>query len=920
MTSAHRLHERCAASALASAPFALAGTERRYERARPFVVRHTFLDLSLDLTKKSVTGTARLSVARMVEGAESIDLDAIGFELSAVRVIGARGARDAEYEYDGARLRVHGLVESELTLEVSYRAVPRRGLYFLSPDAKVRDRPVQVWSQCQDEDARYWFPCHDKPHIKMTTELRVTVPKGFVALSNGEPVETGASGGSTFHFKLDKPHPSYLVTLVVGKFEIVEDRPAVLEDGREIKVVYYVPQGRRGDAKRSFGQTPRMIELFSRTTGVPFPWSRYSQVVVSDFVFGGMENTTATTMYEHVLIDQRAELDISSHDLVAHELAHQWFGDFVTCRDWPHAWLNEGFATYFEHIEREDRLGRDEYDYGVATDLDTYLSEAGGRYQRPIVCREYHEPIDLFDRHLYEKGGLVLHMLRRRLGDKAFFAGVKHYLSAHAHGSVETVDLQRALEHSSGASLDRFFDQWVLRPGHPDLKVKVGYEDGLLTVSVKQSQKGNDVATFDFDFEIEVQTADGELSRHKKHVTTSHDSIALKLPKRPSYVGVDPEMRVVGALTLEVPNDMLKNQLSQGSSARLRWAAADALAKKPDITSVAALGRSLGNEEEAWMVRVEAARALGKTRLPDAQEVLVEHTGVKHPKVRRAVASALGAYKNETSVKALLPLVKKDASFLVESEAARALGKTRQPAALKPLLGMLDRESWADVVRQGALDGLGALRDEGGLPAVREYTEYGHPTRGRRAAISALAELGEGKHTREALEALLDDPDPHLRIEVVNALLRFADPKSRGALRRALEHELDGRVVRRLREALRDLHDGSAEKKRVHDDIESLRNELSELKHRLSELEEKKKANDADAKPTSAAKSAKPSKPPKAAKPAPSAKPAKPAPSAKPAKPAPSGKPAKPAPSGKPAKPAPSSKPFPKKKTKARRR
>ena len=847
MTSAHRLHERCAASALASAPFALAGTERRYERARPFLVRHTFLDLSLDFDERSVTGTARLSLARVVEGAETIALDAIGFELSSVRVIGATGARDVAYEYDGATLRVHGLVESEVTLEVSYRAVPRRGLYFLSPDAKVKDRPVQVWTQCQDEDARHWFPCHDKPHVKMTTEIRVSVPKGFVALSNGEPVETkagkNAGSASVFHFKLDKPHPSYLVTLVVGKFDIVEDRPAVLEDGREIKVAYYVPQGRRGDAKRSFGQTPRMIELFSRVTGVPFPWSRYSQVVVSDFVFGGMENTTATTMYEHVMIDARAELDVSSHDLVAHELAHQWFGDFVTCRDWPHAWLNEGFATYFEHVEREDRLGRDEYDYGVATDMDTYLSEAGGRYQRPIVCREYHEPIDLFDRHLYEKGGLVLHMLRRKLGDSAFFAGVKHYLSAHAHGLVETVDLQRALEQSSGLSLDRFFDQWVLRPGHPELKVKVSYDDELLTVSVKQGQKGNDATIFDFDFEIEVQSADGEITRHKKQLTSAQENLVVKLPKRPSYVGIDPELRVAGSVALDVPNDLLKNQLEHGSSARLRWAAAEALAKKPDITSVAALGRALGNEEELWMVRAEAARALGKTRLPDAQAVLAERTQVKHPKVRRAVASALGAFKNETSLKALLPLAKKDASFLVESEAARALGKTRQSAALKPLLGMLERDSWGDVIRQGALDGLGALRDEGGLDAVRVYTEYGHPTRGRRSAISALAELGEGKHTREALEALLEDADPHLRIEVVNALVRFADPKSRGALRRALDHELDGRVVRRLREALRDLGDGSGERKRVNDELESLRNELSELKHRLSELEEKKKAS-----------------------------------------------------------------------------
>jgi aminopeptidase N len=191
-----------------------------------------------------------------------------------------------------------------------------------------------------------------------------------------------------------------------------------------------------------------------------------------------MENTTATTLYEHVLLDARAALDVSSNDLVAHELAHQWFGDYVTCRDWSHGWLNEGFATFFEHVEREARLGRDEYDWGIAGDLDAYLGEANGRYTRPIVCRDYQAPIDLFDRHLYEKGGLVLHMLRRELGDELFWRGVTHYLDRHAHGIVETNDLMRAFEEVSGTSLERFFDHWVYRPGHPDLRVKIAWEDG----------------------------------------------------------------------------------------------------------------------------------------------------------------------------------------------------------------------------------------------------------------------------------------------------------------------------------------------------------------------------------------------------------------------------------------------------------
>jgi aminopeptidase N len=854
----HRLHERCAALGAASGTFTLAGTERQYERSRPFRIDHLALDLTLDLKQKAVEGTATLDVERIAPDADRLVLDAIGFQIRSVRLLPGRGTA-LDYVYDGEQLEILGLEgRTGARIEIAYRAVPQRGLYFLAPDAKVKDRPLQVWSQCQDEDARHWFPCHDKPHVKMTTELTVHVPAGFVALSNGVLAgsETPKTKGKswTYRFKLDKPHPSYLVTLVVGQFAIVNDRDAKLADGTKVPVAYYVPPARKADALRSFGETPRMIELFSRLTGAPFPWPRYSQVVVSDFVFGGMENTTATTMYEHVLLDARAALDIASHDLVAHELAHQWFGDFVTCRDWSHAWLNEGFATYFEHVEREDRLGRDEYDYGVLTDVESYLSEAGSRYSRPVVCRDYAEPIDLFDRHLYEKGGLILHMLRRDLGDEVFFAGIRKYLAEHAHGIVETNDLMRALEAVSGRSFERFFDQWLFRKGHPELKVKISYEEGLVIVHAKQAQRGNDVTTFAYELEVEVVTKSGERTRHRKHVSQTEDALVIALTERPAHIAFDPELRVIGDISVEAPFDMLRDQLARGSSAASRVAAARALAKKSDPDTLEALEKSLANEREGWMVRAEAARALGKTGADGALEILVEATSVKNPKARRAVMSALGAFRDKKAFAALKPHARRDASYLVEAEAARSLGKTREPGAFADLKTMVGRKSWGDVVRIGVLDGLSALRDEQAVPIALEHSRYGHPARGRRAALSALATLGEGRRVREHLELELADKDPHLRIEAVHALVVLGDTKARGALRRALDKELDGRVKRRLREALRELGDGAAERKRVNDELETVKNELNELKARFARLEAKAAAKKpaAEAKPKAA--------------------------------------------------------------------
>jgi len=843
---AQRLHSRCACSS-AGSPFALAGTERKYERSRPFSIPHLFLDLALDFETKSVTGSATLDFERVAASASELSLDAVGFQIESVRLSTGKAFADTPFDYDGDTLTVRGLDGVDAgKVEIRYRATPRRGMYFLAPDAKVKNRPKQVWTQCQDEDARHFIPCHDKPHVKMTSELRVSVPNGFVALSNGELIDsqTPAPGSRNpkpwvYHFRLDKPHPSYLLTLVAGNFTIIDDRSADLGKSKQVPVRYYVPPARKKDTARSFGETPRMIELFSRLTGVPFPWQRYSQIVVSDFIFGGMENTTATTMYEHVLLDERAVLDITSNDLVAHELAHQWFGDFVTCRDWSHAWLNEGFATFMEHVEREDRLGRDEYDYGVSSDNDTYLHEASARYSRPIVCRDYAEPIDLFDRHLYEKGGLVLHMLRRQLGDEAFWTGVRSYLEAHAYGVVETNDLQRALEKVSGCSLERFFDAWVYRPGHPELKVKVSWDDGLLSVTVKQTQKLGDTAEFQFELEVEVGSRAGGVSRHKKAVTAGSDTFVIRLAERPTFVAFDPDLRVVGELTFEAPSDMLRAQLAGATRALSRVRAAEALSKRDDPPTIAALGQCLSNSSEAWMVRAEAARALGKIRSEEAFSALAAQAGTDHPKVRRAVASALGNFKTAAAAKILEKRAKSDPSYLVEAESVRALGRTRQTEALPVIVSLLDRSSWAEVSRAGALDALGALRDERALPEVLKRTEYGFPTRGRRAAIAALPLISEGRKVREHLEDLLDDSDPHLKIDVVAALQFLGDMKSRGPLYRAKERELDGRVVRRLREALRDMgeHKTVAERKRLNDELDTVRNELSELKARLSKLE-----------------------------------------------------------------------------------
>ena len=753
-------------------------------------------------------------------------------------------------------------------LVVTYAATPRKGLYFLEPDEHVPNRPRQAWTQCQEEDARHVFPCHDKPHVKMTTEACITVPSGFSVLSNGELAgreEDKVGATETFHWRMNDPHPSYLVTIVAGEFAVFGDRvklapPAGSTVSREVPLTYLVPKGREEDGRRTFGRTPDMVSYFSELTGTPYPWNKYAQVVVSDFIFGGMENTTATTMYEHILLDPRAAIDVTSDDLIAHELAHQWFGDYVTCRDWSEGWLNEGFATFMEHVWREKALGRDEYEYGVRHDLSSYLGEAHGRYRRPIVCQDYDAPLDLFDRHLYEKGGLVLHVLRTELGDGLFWKGVSTYLTRHARGIVETRDLLRAFEEVSGRSLGRRFEEMVHKPGHPEIEIDVSWEDGVLTCALKQVQSTNDgvPSAFHLPLVLAVVDADGSERRERMKLGARVDSFAIPCTERPRFVVVDPDMRILGDVTVKAPADMLRNQLADAKSARGRWLAAQALAKSDDPVTIAALARRLGDEAEFWGVRAECAEALGRIRAREAFEVLSTSTTTVHPKVRRAVVDALGRFRTTASVDALKPRALRDESYLVEAEAARALGKTRQSQAFEVLLDVMDRPSWADVIAAGAIDGLAALRDDRALPHLYARTRYGHASRVRRAAALAIPKLSTDRRAREHLEDLLDDADPILRIDVVRALSDLGDARSRGALRARAEVDLDPRVRRRIKEVVRDLGGERKQTDQLKEDVEKLQSEQLDLKSRLSRMEARVKESASDAIPSKAATSAVP--------------------------------------------------------------
>jgi aminopeptidase N len=827
------------ATAAAGRPFPLPGTATRWSRDRQVDMRHSRLEVTLDSAKRAVEGRVTHTFVPILDGLDHLDLDCVEIAVRSVRM----GSRRLRFEVvdDKLCIRFARALPSgrEASVTIEYRCVPRRGLYFIAPDAANPGKRVEAWTQGQDEDSRHWFPCFDYPNQKCTTEVLATVPSDMVAISNGKLVgrtRNARRKTTTWHWRQSLAHVSYLVTLVAGRFERRDMR------WRKVPMAVWAPEGRMDDAMRSCRKTPRMMAFFSKVTGIPYPYEKYDQVFVQDFIFGGMENTTATTLTDTALLDRRSFLDTSMDPLVAHELAHQWWGDLVTCRDWSHGWLNEGFATYFEALWKEEDLGVDEYRHYLLEMRDSYLGEDGGRYRRPIVCKSYRDPVELFDRHLYEKGALVLHMLRSELGDDLWWRCIRRYARTHREGSVETDDLRRTVERETGRNLEWFFDQWVYKGGHPDFKVTFGWDDASRTATVTAKQGQPDDGTPVFRGRIDLGFA---LGRGREEIRTvvvdaREHSWKFVLPSRPRFVSFDRGWKVLKTLDFSPPRDMLVAQLKDDPDVTGRVHAAGALGKDASPEAVAALARCLASDD-FWGVRVAAAAALGKARGAAARDALVRGLAAGHPKVRRAAASALGEWRDDAAAAKALRrrLEEGDASYLVEAEAARSLGRVRAPGALEVLGRIYDqRPGWNEVVRCGCLGGMAALRDAAAIPRVKAATADGGHNSLRATAVAALGRLAEAKDAprveiAEDLARFVDDPWLRVRLVACQALADLREDRGLGALDRAASADLDGRVRRLATESSRRIREGrdrGEEVKALRDELEKLRDDLRRLR------------------------------------------------------------------------------------------
>ena len=436
-----------------------------------------------------------------------------------------------------------------ISIRFKYTASPKKGVYFREAETtEGRKHSAQIWSQGEADEARHWFPAFDFPSDKATSEEYITAEKDETVVGNGEFLgKTDEPNGKvTWHYKMTVPHSTYLVSFVVGKYSRVDDKY------KEIPLGFYIYPGREETAKKAFGDTKKMIGVYEELTGVAFPYNKYDQTVVSKFQFGGMENITATTMNDDEIFF--ADFDFGKSivtDLVSHELAHSWFGDLVTCRNWAELWLNEGFATYMEAAYREKTYGRADYIRKLQIDRDQFLADDSiTRKRHGLFNLRAGDTGALFDNSAvtYNKGGVVIHMLREQVGTEAFWKAVNIYLTRHKFSSVESTDLKKAMEEASGQDLGWFFDQWVYSSGAPHIDVKQTYNSHskTLTLTVSQTQTPDALVpgTFRLPLDFVVKTASGDVAQ-KIEVTKRTQVFSIKTGSKPTGLEIDPEDKIM---------------------------------------------------------------------------------------------------------------------------------------------------------------------------------------------------------------------------------------------------------------------------------------------------------------------------------------------------------------------------------------
>ena len=766
---------------------ARAGTIGQYTAPRDWPLRqhgfdllHQRIDVSFDMARRLVTGSVRTRLA-VTARTDTVRLDAGNLTID-----GATDARGKalKFTYDTSRVTVRlpraARAGDTVEFTLRYHTVPERGIYFVP-------RRHVIWSQGEATETRNWIPTYDAANDKTTWEFYVTADTGMKVLSNGRLVDVkpAGRGQQVWHWSQEEAASTYLYSVVVAPFTVLRD------NWRGVPVEYWVDPDTTAATWRTFGETPSMIEIYSRVTGVNYPWAKYAQSVIPDFTFGGMENVSATTQTDLVLHSAGGEPENSGRGLNAHELAHQWFGDLTTAADWAHIWLNEGLTTYMESVQNEQSRG---WDAGQQSwwGQQQQAMQADVNQPRPLVWGKYEgdDPIVLFfSGHVYPKGAQVAHQLRRLLGDSLFWAGMHRFLTDNAHKPVTTADYAIAFEKVANRDLDWFFDQWAYGIGYPKVTVSRKWDPAAkaLAVTVTETQPIDSThPLFRFPATIRIVTRDSVV-RREIMVTKQTETFALALPGEPITFRFDEGGWLLGT----VKTDQTPTELAELARHDLDWAARNwalrELAGSTDSAAVAARRFVLLNERSAPL-RAVAVGQMARDKSPAGLDAV--RSAVRDPDsgVRSAALLALFQLDSAGSTSAAQALMQNDPNDAVRTAALATYARGAGAAAV-PALIAATAVGLPTGYRATAAAFLGRLRDRRAADALERLTAPSEPRNLRTGALDALVQLGDSAHAGAVATKGLGDYDPLYAVQAVRVLGRVGGAAGRSALERAQASE-----------------------------------------------------------------------------------------------------------------------------------
>lgn len=815
----------------------------QYAPDRDVDILHQLIDVTPDFAARSIEGRTVIRFSPISRPVDELRLDAIDLDIESVD----SSQSVAEYQVTLDQL-VITFAEAiapgtEASVTIRYSAEPEAGLYFRTPEMGYPATDTHLWTQGETHGAPHWYPSFDYPNERFTTEMICRVAEGMTVRSNGrllDQTKDAETGLIAHRWLQDKPHVNYLVALVAGQFDYIESMY------QEVNLRFYTPPSQSEFAKNPFGETAAMMKFFIDEIGVPYPWDKYDQVAVADFVAGGMENTSLTILTDRALYPDASENVYSGRiqNLVAHELAHQWFGDYVTCKDWSHLWLNEGFATYYAALYQKHALGqargREAFQYVMHRARQNVLDQKND--ERPVVTRRYERPMDQFGFRAYQKGSWVLHMLRSQLGEDLYRKCINTYITRYAMGSVETEDLKGVIEEVSGRSMDPFFDQWVYHGKYPILAVKYEWlaKEKLAKVTVEQKQPANEmVLQFRFPLKIRFK-GDGEAIDREVEVEEAKHDFYFPLERAPKIVRIDPDLELLAKINFAKPAPMLRAQLGDADDAYGRMLAAEAMAAKPKKKNIALLKKTL-NQDAFFGARIEASRALRKMNTDAAYEVLAASMDQPDARVRRQVVEDVAGFYEPESVALLIEAQSDEDNPAIAAEAIRGLGRYASGEGTEAILGGLASESYRQALASAAIDAIRKQDQPRYIEPLRgtiEEREAELPSEVLAKALETLAYIARNEDDKEAarhfLTEYLNHPKRSVQVAAIRALGDLRDPAAIAVLETFEDIRGDDRKKRSAKAALKKLR----KTQEVPVALGDLREEVAELKKQNEKTQE----------------------------------------------------------------------------------